>query len=425
MRILLLLVLAACSPGSAEKGAEGPTWHADVKPLVDTHCVRCHSPNGTGPIDLTSQGAVEQWSDRMLARMEAGEMPPPVADPTCRDYVGSEHLSLAPESVETFRDWLDGGQPEGKKSDATPATEVVTELDGTDLSIQLIAPHRPTFDDARHPDNEYRCFALEHGRDEAFYVTALGPRIDATPMVHHIVVYVDDEGNIPDHDPAEGWDCINDMDGLDDGMIAGWAPGALPYVFPEGTGYRVEADERVVMQMHYYNGAPDDTEMMDQSGYDFRTADSVSTELMMIPYGDYGFLIPAGARKYSYGFEVEIPETIQLSEGVEVPFPELTLYGVFPHMHVLGTGYEFTVFQDDGTEECVVRSDNYDFDNQLTYDLKEPVVVGPGDRIWWSCTWDNSNRNPNLIHNPPIDIGYGERTDEEMCWAFTLGSIGW
>ncbi len=418
-----MLLVVACAP-SAKKGerAQAPTWHSDVQRIVDTHCTRCHQAEGTAPVDLTTRAAVEQWSDRMLERMLAGEMPPPVSEPDCRDYVGSEHLSLPADAVVAFEEWMDAGMPEGDPADSTAATIVTTELSEVDLTVQLPIPHRPFFDDTRNPNNEYRCFALEHGQDEPFFITALGPQIDAIPLVHHIVVYVDNIDDIPEHDPEEGWDCIDNMAGLDEGMIAGWAPGALPFEFPEGTGYRIEPNERIILQMHYYDGAPDQPDLRDQSGYDFRITDSVDTELIMVPYGTYNFSIPAGDPAYTYGFELELPESFEL-DGLEIPVPDFTIYGVFPHMHVLGSGYELTVTQEDGTEECVVRSDKYDFNNQLTYDLKEPVVLGPGDKLWWSCTWDNSATNPDQMFDPPVEIGYGERTDQEMCWAFTLGAL--
>ena len=87
-------------------------------------------------------------------------------------------------------------------------------------------------------------------------------------------------------------------------------------------------------------------------------------------------------------------------------------------MHILGKGYELST-----DNECLIASDNYDFDNQLTYMYHEPVTVPAGSNIHMSCTWNNSTSNPDLIIDPPQDIGYGERTDEEMCYAFTLVSL--
>ena len=74
--------------------------------------------------------------------------------------------------------------------------------------------------------------------------------------------------------------------------------------------------------------------------------------------------------------------------------------------------------------ECLVASDRYDFDNQLTYMFDAPILLEEGTQFSLSCTWNNSTDNPNLLINPPVDIGYGERTDEEMCYAFTLISLG-
>ena len=87
-------------------------------------------------------------------------------------------------------------------------------------------------------------------------------------------------------------------------------------------------------------------------------------------------------------------------------------------MHVLGTAYEMKT-----ENECLVASDRYDFDNQLTYMFDQPIFLAPETKFSLSCTWDNSTNNPNLIIDPPVDVGYGERTDEEMCYVFTLASI--
>ena len=55
---------------------------------------------------------------------------------------------------------------------------------------------------------------------------------------------------------------------------------------------------------------------------------------------------------------------------------------------------------------------SYDFSNQLTYQWPEPIDFRPGDRLEYSCTWDN--------HNGDSVVTYGERTDEEMCFFFTI-----
>ena len=91
-------------------------------------------------------------------------------------------------------------------------------------------------------------------------------------------------------------------------------------------------------------------------------------------------------------------------------------------MHVLGSGYRMTATVE-GEDVCIVESDKYDFDNQLMYQFKESVPFNAFETLKMECTWNNSPSNPELIHDPPIEIGYGERTDEEMCFSFILAAF--
>ena len=191
-------------------------------------------------------------------------------------------------------------------------------------------------------------------------------------------------------------------------MLGGWAPGMDVVEFEENTGLLIQPDDYIVIQVHYYQ-KPEMGEVLDQSGYAFKTSDEVDTVIQMLPLGPRDFTIPAGAEAHTENWSFETPL------GMRV-------WGAFPHMHVLGTGYDFRV-EKDGTDHCLARSDGFDFENQLTYMFEEPFVVEGGDRFKMSCTWNNSPSNDNLIHNPPIDIGQGERTDEEMCFSFTLTSF--
>jgi hypothetical protein len=134
----------------------------------------------------------------------------------------------------------------------------------------------------------------------------------------------------------------------------------------------------------------------------------------MAPLGTQDFTIPAGDSAYTARFEFELPDWTP---------PRLHAYGMFPHMHVLGTGYHAWI-ERDGVETCLARADAYDFGNQMTYQYREPVVIEGGDIFHLECTWDNSADNPEQTADPPVDVGYGERTDEEMCYAFTYLAIG-
>lgn len=392
------------------------TWHADINPMMQQHCTRCHQPEGLGVGDFTDIEVVRSFSERIAVRTEAGTMPPPAADPECADYVGSEHLSLPDEKVDLFRQWMELEMPEGDPDTAPDDLPVLAEeLTDADLTLLMPEPYEPAFADPQNPGNEYRCFVLDHGRDEDFYVTAFHPVIGEPALVHHVLLLTLNEDDLPDdYDPAMGVDCMEGRGGEIgdvDGMVAGWAPGMPPVEFNDGRGIRVSKDQHLVIQMHYYQAGPHVDGLADQSGYAVRTtsADQISTSMIMAPFGLHDFYIPAGDADHTE------TETIDLPVGGRV-------HAVFPHMHVLGKHYKVWL-ERDGVEQCISEGD-YAFDNQISYVLKEPIPLQAGDKLNLSCTWDNSVDNPDRILETPVDTSFGERTDEEMCYAFSLVSIG-
>ena len=406
---MLSILLLACN------GAEdtAPTWYADVKPVLDTNCTRCHQPEGLGPGDFTTRDTAFALGERIVTRAAEQTMPPVSADPDCRPYQGSEHMRMADEDLQTVEAWLEAGGPEGDPADDPGIEPVSGELSAPDLEVLMEHAYSPAFADEANPGNEYRCFVADPGLDQDAFITAMAPIVDQEALVHHIVLATVDTDDVTEDMRAPGgWDCIDGRGGVDaDGsMLAAWAPGMLPIEFPEGYGMRIGADQELIFQMHYYD-AGTVSGVEDRSGYAFRLADSVDDQVYMAPLGISDFLIPAGEASHSDG------------EAFLNEYADLTIHGVFPHMHQLGTSYAMKVVEQDGSETCLVEGD-YDFNNQLTYVFDELAAFPMGSTAEYSCTWDNSADNPNLPYDEPVDTTYGERTDEEMCFMFTLVSVG-
>lgn len=406
---LLPLLLPACA---TDPDPVGPTYHQDVRPVLETYCTRCHNPEGSGAGDWTDPAAVTQLGEALLGAVEAGRMPPPVADPACRDYDGSEFLAIDEDSKATLRAWVEAGKPLGD-----PATSVTVDppdftLPEANTVFQMTQAYTPDFDDPTFPGNEYRCFVLTNDATEPFFITGMAPLVDATEIVHHIVVSrIDKDRNLPAHDRAQGFECANFN--ILDGMLAGWAPGTLPIRAPEGGGLRVGPDEDIIMQIHYYDARPGEV-IADRSGYAFATTDAVDRTLLMLPLGSDGWTIPAGEEAFTDRTSFRLSQI-----GIPV---DVEVYGTFPHMHVLGAGWKLWAETDDG-EQCISSSDRYDFHNQMTYMFREPLRLKSTDRLGFECTWNNSVSNDDRIFDVPRDTRWGEGTDSEMCFFFTYGAV--
>ena len=410
---VLLSLTVGCTPTKeTDSAVEEITWTKDIQPIVEQHCVRCHQGDGQGTGDFTDFATVDAMAPLILDAIESGRMPPGSADPECHDYQDSDKFIVPEHSKDAIRAWIDGGKPFGDNADAQTYDRSMSSLENPTLIVQLQEPYTPTFTDTANPKNEYRCFALEHNQTEPFYITALHPIIDNPSMVHHVVLAkANDNGILPGSDDKSGVDCIRDGSFIggnyqDGAMLGGWAPGMSPVRFPENAGLMVRPTDHIVIQMHYYQSETLEEGASDQSGYAFEiTTEAPEHVISMFPLGLSDFTIPAGDESYTANDNFSIPV-------------DILIWGVFPHMHVLGSGYSLST-----ENQCLIASDNYDFDNQLTYMYNEPVLLPANQPFDLSCTWDNSATNPNQFANPPQDVGYGERTDEEMCFVFTLASI--
>ncbi|HCH63236.1 MAG: hypothetical protein CL927_20150 [Deltaproteobacteria bacterium] len=409
--LFVCLTGSACGAGDASKmapaDAEGDsgeasagdvTWHGDIENLVQSQCVRCHSADGQAPGDFSDVATVELLAEPILAAVEAGTMPPPVSDPSCRPYVGSELMRLDEDEKARLRSWVEGGMPRGEPGGGLGEV-LPARLENPDAIIRMPEPYTPTFSQASEPGNEYRCFLLDPSEFAGQYITAIGPEVGEPGLMHHIVLSTVSRDDVDErHLDPQGWECMNGSPGIEtDDMIAGFAPGTQPLVLPPGTGLQIPEDSYLLLDMHYFAN-PDAVGLADQTGVALKLADSVETPVFLMSLGMANFEIGAGdpAAEARRAFPMRT---------------DLDLYTMLPHMHGLGSAYNVKVEHTNGDETCVVEG-GYSFDNQITFLLEEPVALAAGDKIDVRCEWDNSGGTE--------DVRYGERTDEEMCFFFGL-----
>ncbi len=410
MRALpLLLILAACgrpTPDDTNVGTdtESPTYYADVRPVLDQSCARCHT-NGGISMSFDDPATVQSMAGAMKAAVESGRMPPPAPDPECRDYESSARFTITDEQRATLGAWADGGAPLGDVADAPgPRDDSLNHLD-YDLELWAAAPYTPSFP---ADGNDYRCFLLDVGNTDTTWISGMQAIVDNTAIVHHVVLFqpngVDDlfDGG----DPYAGFACSG-VGQANWSTLGAWGPGANPTVLPDGMGIRLEPNAQVLLQMHYVDSFEGADQESDQSGYGLVFTDDVTHEAINYAAGPTSFTLQAG----------DADATVRKM----YPWNEDALVlAVWPHMHLLGTGFSERVAHADGSETCLMEMDGYDYHNQVTANFLEPVAMADGDTLKLTCTYDNSAENPNQHFDPPQDIRFGEGTTDEMCFGFTL-----
>jgi hypothetical protein len=307
-------------------------------------------------------------------------------------------MSLTEEQIALIANWTDTGAPMGDPASAPlPPSGEVDSLEDVSLTIGLPGAYEPS--DAL-PD-DYRCFVVDPGLSADAFLTAYAVRPGEPSQVHHVTAWALDTetddltaAQLDDGDDGLGYSCFGGPGTSTYRTLVGWAPGSGVTRYPKGSGLRLVAGRKIVMQVHYNLGAepkPDATEV------DLTLADAVEKEGLITGVGDFDLNLPPGKEG-----AIELADT---------PFPPalvpVLVHGAFPHMHRYGRSLRVDLYQG-LSSTCLINVPRYSFEWQRFYFYDEPFTIPtlPGSfRI--TCTYD-TNGAMGPVH-------YGEGTSDEMC----------
>jgi hypothetical protein len=253
--------------------------------------------------------------------------------------------------------------------------------------------------------DDYHCFIIEHDFTEDKFMNAFRVRPGNLAAAHHILFWQIDESQLDEargkeSAPGEGYTCFG-SNGLGDesGLIGGWVPGSVPLQFGEGQGMRIPSDSFLVVQIHYNTVNNDDP---DRTEIDMWFTDGpADTPLGMYPLPDTGLFLAAGDSNATAGNSITMPIGA-------------TIYGVVPHMHLLGTRIRVSA-----GNQCLVDIPNWDFNWQGFYLYETPVEISAGTSLNLECWYDNSAANQPEGRSPE-DVRWGEGTYDEMCLNYFI-----
>jgi len=432
---------AACSAegedSDLDAGEDGPTYHADAAPILVEHCGACHTDGGIAPFSVYDPDQASAWAAASLDAIDGGRMPPFFAETSeqCEPPAPfADDPSLAGDDIAMLRAWVDAGAPIGLPSDAAALPDVAVEpLSPVSSVVMLQEPF-----EVSGSKDIYQCFRIPLPLDEDAWITGLEVLPDNDLVVHHVLVWSDPEDlSTGKAGPDGSYPCSGQPDIWPTELIAAWTPGGSPMLTPPNTGTPVHPGGSLVVNVHYHPTGT--TTEFDQSSVALqwtneRPDNYVTWYLVDIPFGaevlpsedpttgeqEDDFLIPAGASEHV--------ETVSLFLPDYIPW-ELPVFAITPHMHYLGTEMLVTVdHEGDEADTCLIHTPGYRFDFQTSYvydaDADDLPVVKAGDRVNVRCTYDNSESNPYLDlqlealgAQSPLDVTWGEETDQEMCMA--------
>jgi hypothetical protein len=243
------------------------------------------------------------------------------------------------------------------------------------------------------PGEHYQMFYFDIPWDAPVQGTRFGANYDRIDMQHHwLLLALPALNPAGSHRPSPATLIVEGGGSL----LAGWSVGGCNVEFPPDVGLELPNTGLIGVQFHFYNNTD-------------ATAEDGSSIVICT--------VPAGTRPNTNSMTWLGTEDLSIGPGmtdVSGTCPNdsdapITIWGFWPHMHKFGVNMRGTVNRVGGTSE-VLFDKKFDFNNQVTYELKPSIVLMPGDSITTTCSYLNDSTGT---------VGFGESTEDEMCYQFT------
>ncbi len=335
---------------------------------------------------LTTYSEARPWAKAIREQVVTRTMPPWFADPCCGKFEHDRRLSDA--EIATLAKWAEAGAPEGKRADAHAPRKW---KEGWNLPrVDRVVAMSEKFHIPAKETVEYQYFTIATKADEDLWVRGVELRPSNRSVVHHAVVYVRKAGDTWTKGPTTA------------DILTVYAPGSSPDVFREDMAKLIPAGADLVLEVHY---TPNGKAATDRIEVGLMLApERPAKRVITLQMDSTTFVIPPGARDHRVTVWGTLPN-------------DALLIGFFPHMHLRGKSFEYTLVAENGHAETLLKVPNYNFYWQLSYRLAEPMPLKKGTKLNWIATFDNSAANPNNP-DPKKAVHYGHQSWDEMMVGF-------
>ena len=411
----LLALVASAGAKAQQPTSSAPTFSKDVAPILYKNCVSCHRPGEIAPMSLLTYEQARPYAKAIANAVTTRTMPPWHADAPAGTF--HNERSLSDRDRQTLTAWATGGAPNGDPKDL-PAQPTFTEgwaLGKPDVVLEML-------EDYRIPAKgtiQYEWFYIPTNFSEARWVKSIEVRPGDRAAVHHVLVYYratpdrkvapiarpnqKDSSNPPPEEKGIA-EHPRRTDLQPARLIATYAPGTNPQVAPAGTAFRLEPGGVIELQMHYTaTGKP--AQDRTKVGITFATEPS-PRELRAQHFMNVQMKLAAGASDVAVTTDLEFLQ-------------DATVWGLFPHTHLRGKRWAYTLELPSGEKKPILSVPRYDFNWQTYYMFTEPLKVPKGSKIVSTAWYDNSAANKNNP-NPKMDVLWGDQTWQEMQYTGVL-----
>lgn len=359
-------------PDVSSKPKNKYTYAEHVAPLIQQHCANCHRPNTAAPFDLLTYDDVSSQGEMIAEVVREQRMPPWFASPKHGTFHNAPTITL--QDRRTITDWVRGGMDSGDLSKLASDKKPVAEAEKTKWKIgepDLVIPMAFSHNIQADGFVPYKYVVLPYVFAKDTWVEAFEILPSNRRVVHHTNM---------------AYGSLSQKPGLST-FITGYVPGgqAMDLAhFDNDLAFRVPAASLLGLQIHYTT-----TGVAERCTFEIGirfARKKVQKQLRFRLADPRRFRIPPHHRGYA------VSQSFKLKQDV-------SLLGMFTHMHLRGKDMTFLAHLPDGKTETLLEIPNFNFDWQLSYEIEPGKKRLPkGTRLEAIAHFDNSDFNSYNHH---------------------------
>ncbi len=405
------LIIGGVGISSVNSSKPAPvTYSSSIAKILNERCVSCHRPGEVAPFSLVGYENAKKWAPMVATVTQKKIMPPWKAVEGFGHFADEARLSAS--EIEALSTWAKSGAPAGdlKTAPAAPKANASWTLGEPNTVITTKKPYKLV---SEGPD-VYRNFVFKTNFKETRWIRSFDVHPGNKKIVHHVIAFLDRSGQAAKkeskaNDGQEGYTTVGGGVGfLPSGALGGWAPGVRARFPNQDVAFRLDPGDTIVLQVHYHPSGKPESDKTELGLYFAK--DAPEKELFIDWHFDFRVNIPAGEKSYKMVHKRKIPA-------------DMTMYTTMPHMHLLGRKMKSWLVLPDGTRKDLVYVDDWDFNWQLVYTLRQPMKVPAGTTHYVEAEYDNSAQNPRNPNSPPKRVTWGEETSDEMFLLVSTYSV--
>lgn len=368
--------------------AQPISYQHDIAPLLQRRCAHCHVEEGLAPWAMNRHLMILGWSPMIREVVMTRRMPPGQID----GYVGDwqQTHELPSDELAMLIHWIDQGAPQD--GDVDPLADATAETDSwplgePDLIVDVPAQELPATGVV-----DFLLESAELSLPENKWLRAVAYDVGDKSVLHSLMIYAR-EASAP----------VSSQTDLIDPAVSEYVsifvPGERVDAFPEGSAFLLEANRDLAFKIRYLTSGRETVDRSRIGLYFQPEAPRMTVDTLVI--ANEAISIPAGAAEHR-------------ERAISEPMPsDVYLSSLSPHAHGRAVSMQLTAVYPDGERELIANVANYNFNWQLTYRLRQPLLLPAGTRLEAETVYNNSLANP-LNADPDVSVQWGVSDADEM-----------